>query len=346
MLPLIIFKAQNTNSKWISAGIPSNWHFSTSSSGWTSNGHGFEWLRKVFEPESKKRSGDKPRLLIMDGHASHITGNLIGYCIDKNIDLLILPPHCSHLLQPLDVGVYGPMKRYHTAEVDRYSRAGIQRIQRAEWLELFQRIRKKALTETNIKSGWKGAGLVPLSPRKILDALPLGTLQPPCTPQTAQDSHNLDLSILKSSPPDGAELRHANLVFHSAMSSHVLPATPTRRYAKRVTTLVETQNTEITLLRTELAECKALLETRKKRTKGKRIKLQGEFVFSTEEVLRIVREAEVKPKEKKPRGRPRKRPIEESEEEIEEEESESSTDKLEEEPENYIARRTRSRIEI
>ena len=55
-------------------------------------------------------------------------------------------------------------------------------------------------------------------------------------------------------------------------------------------------------------------------TKGKRVKLQGQFVFSTQEVLKIVREAEEKPKEKKPRGRPRKRPIEELEEEIEEEE--------------------------
>ncbi|RAL66868.1 hypothetical protein DID88_007650 [Monilinia fructigena] len=137
--PMIIFKAQNTNTAWIPTNTPPNWYFSTSNSGWTSNSHGFEWICKVFEPESRKISGDQPRLLIMDGHSSHITGSLIAFCIEKEIDLLILPPHCSHLLQPLDVGVYGPMKRYHAQEVDRYSRAGIQRIQRSDWVQLFQK---------------------------------------------------------------------------------------------------------------------------------------------------------------------------------------------------------------
>jgi hypothetical protein len=30
------------------------------------------------------------------------------------IDLLIMPPHCSHVLQPLDVGVFPAFKRYCT----------------------------------------------------------------------------------------------------------------------------------------------------------------------------------------------------------------------------------------
>lgn len=40
--PLVIFKAQNTNSSWIPPNAPSDWRFSTSNSGWTSNSHGFE----------------------------------------------------------------------------------------------------------------------------------------------------------------------------------------------------------------------------------------------------------------------------------------------------------------
>ncbi|RAL68366.1 hypothetical protein DID88_007097 [Monilinia fructigena] len=96
-----------------------------------------------------------------------------------------------------------------------------------------------------------------------------------------------------------------------------------------MTRLVESQNAEIALLRKQLADAQEVIETRKKRTKGKRVKLQGQFVFSSEEVLKMVREAEEKPKEKKPRGRPRKRPIEELEEETEEEEPDSSSSDLE-----------------
>jgi len=52
-------------------------------------------------------------MLIIDGHSSHITGNIITLCIHNCIDLLIPPPHYSHLLHPLDVSVFGPMKQFH-----------------------------------------------------------------------------------------------------------------------------------------------------------------------------------------------------------------------------------------
>ncbi|RAL64950.1 hypothetical protein DID88_001541 [Monilinia fructigena] len=140
--PMVIFKAQNTNSAWIPKDTPQSWQFSTSTNGWTSNSHGLEWLKRVFEPESKK---------------------------------------------------------------------------------------------------------VPLI-------------------KSLADNDSL--------------------------------ASPTRRYAKRMTRLVESQNAEIALLRKQLADAQEVIETRKKRTKGKRVKLQGQFVFSSEEVLKMVREAEEKPKEK------------------------------------------------
>jgi hypothetical protein len=126
------------------------------------------------------------------------------------------------------------------------------------------------------------------------------------------------------------------------MATCYSPASPTRRYAKRMTRLVKSQNAKLSILRKEVKEYKEILETRKKRTKGKRIKLQGEFVFSTKEVLKIVREAELKSTEKRPRGRPGKRPLEEVEEGIKEEEVENDLNDSELELEECMARRTRS----
>lgn len=48
--PLIIFKSKHTNTGWIPPHTPCDWRFSTSSSGWTSDSHAFEWLTTVFEP--------------------------------------------------------------------------------------------------------------------------------------------------------------------------------------------------------------------------------------------------------------------------------------------------------
>ena len=56
---------------------------------------------------------------------------------------------------------------------------------------------------------------------------------------------------------------------------------------------------------------KKILNTRKKCTKGKRVALEGKFVFSTQEVLDIARATEAETEVKKRRKRPRKRAINE-----------------------------------
>jgi hypothetical protein len=54
----------------------------------------------------------------VDGHSSHITANVIALCMRNAIDLLILPLHCSHIPQPLDVGVSAPLNRALASETD------------------------------------------------------------------------------------------------------------------------------------------------------------------------------------------------------------------------------------
>ena len=49
-------------------------------------------------------------LLIEDGHASHITIDVIELARANNIHLLCLPSHTSHILQPLDIGVFHSFK--------------------------------------------------------------------------------------------------------------------------------------------------------------------------------------------------------------------------------------------
>ena len=58
------------------------------------------------------------RLLIVDGHGSHIRADFIAHCMENSIDLLVILPHCSHLLQPLDVKVFAAFKRVYSGETD------------------------------------------------------------------------------------------------------------------------------------------------------------------------------------------------------------------------------------
>lgn len=318
--PLLIYKAKHTNTAWIPADTPPDWHFSTSSSGWTSNSHAFEWLTRVFEPATRPDDPLERRLLIADGHSSHITAKVIAYAMEHAIDLLILPPHCSHILQPLDVGIFAPLKRALAAETDTIARLDPGRISRVEWTSMYIRAREKALTQSNIKSGWRATGLEPLSPITVLEKIVTKPTATPSTHHIDGESSTLDLSLLASSPPEGTELRQANSLLNSALQAVDTVPSPVKRYTSRMTRAFEATQTELITLRKELADTKELLRTRKARKTGKRVALKGRFVFSTQEVLEIARQAEEETAKKKGRKRRRQRSpspeIEGEEEEI------------------------------
>ena len=155
--PLIIFKGQNVLQSWIPQEVLNKWHFSANTKGWTSNLHGLEWLKRVFEPQTRAKAtlsnGQlQQRLLICDGHDSHISGSFISHCIQNRISLLILPPYTSHVLQPLDVAIFGPLKKHLTTALLPLNKAQLLRITKAEWMEAYIAARERAFSELNIFS--------------------------------------------------------------------------------------------------------------------------------------------------------------------------------------------------
>ena len=139
-----------------------------------------------------------------------MTANFIAHCIKYLINLLILPPHTSHLLQLLDVGVFAPFKRILAKKTDALLRLNLNRISRINWITMFIAAKREALVSKNIIIRWKGADLKPFQPQTVLRKLPshrASTASPPFTPR---HSNALNLSLLDSSPPNGTKLRKTN----------------------------------------------------------------------------------------------------------------------------------------
>lgn len=68
----------------------------------------------MFEPQTRQLHGESAyRILILDGYASHITTAAISFAIANKIILLCLPPHTTHILQPLDVAIFAPLALAH-----------------------------------------------------------------------------------------------------------------------------------------------------------------------------------------------------------------------------------------
>ncbi len=112
------------------------------------------------------------RLLLVDGHGSHVTGNFVGFCFHNNIDLVVLPSHTFQITQPLDVGIFGPLKAAMARQTDEMARYDPRRIQRSLWATQLLCARSEAMTERNIRVGWSKTGLYPFFPGKVLTFLP------------------------------------------------------------------------------------------------------------------------------------------------------------------------------
>jgi hypothetical protein len=81
------------------------------------------------------------------------------------------------MLQSLDIAVFALLKYYFRGAVERRLRARGLQFPKAEFLETYSRIRPQAITQENIKSGFRKAGLVPFNSRKALERLPAPLLE-------------------------------------------------------------------------------------------------------------------------------------------------------------------------
>lgn len=108
--PCIIFKAKGYTEGWLHSTLPIGSRIEVSQNGWTTDEIGLRWLQTLFIPATNQRSQGAWRLLILDGHGSHLTPQFDQICEQNKIIPLCMPAHSSHLLQPLDIGCFSVLK--------------------------------------------------------------------------------------------------------------------------------------------------------------------------------------------------------------------------------------------
>ncbi len=197
----LILKGKRQMKAWFDFVEDKEAYIAVSENGWTNNIIGLEWFEKYaqftpflytiltnfsrcFEPQTRRTLKGRYRLLILDGHASHISTKVIVFCISNDIILLCLPPHTTHILQPLDVGFFQPLAtayRKHLEAKTRYG--GGYKMDKCDFIQFIQVARKNAATEKNIQHAWQKSGLFPINPQVVFDKLRLQIPEPrPNTP--------------------------------------------------------------------------------------------------------------------------------------------------------------------
>jgi hypothetical protein len=239
--PVLILKVKQHQAAWYQEPkLPQDWLIATSQNGWITDEIGLRWLKDVFEPYSRRYSTGAKRLLILNGHSSHLTPEFDTFCEENAIICLCMPPHTSHLLQPLDVGVFGPLKRAYGKLVEGMMVAGNNHINKEDFLHLYPPAREMIFNHKNICSGFAGAGLKPLNQDRVLKKITfqLHTPTPPLLEgsvssafQTPQNTRQLDHKLhsiqrslqkrkLSSSPM--SHIQHLEKAAQMAMNANLL----------------------------------------------------------------------------------------------------------------------------
>ncbi|EKV06856.1 hypothetical protein PDIG_76290 [Penicillium digitatum PHI26] len=177
--PCIIFKGKVFIESWFD-NLLNDWRFEVSPNGWTSDEIGLRWLEKLFIPSTYSRTKGQYRLLILDGHGSHLTPKFDELCEKNNIIPICMPAHSSHLLQPLDIGCFAVLKRSYGQLVEKKMRLGVNHIDKLDFLEAYPVARLEAFKSDTIQNSFTATSLAPLYPDRVLSKLNIQLRTPTC----------------------------------------------------------------------------------------------------------------------------------------------------------------------
>ena len=233
-------------------------YFATSSSGWSSDLLGYKWLVQVFD-RCTKHLNHRRRLLLVDGHSSHVNMKFINKCDELRILLMILPPHSTHRLQPLDVSLFAPLARYYTNQLNNnlLNSLGTTTMSKRAFWSAFWPAWQQAFTEKNIRSGFKRTGIFPYDPDTILAQI---TKPPP--------EEIVEVSQAPKTPMTGRAVRRIQKAYEKQPNKLLLSKIFTANER-----LAATHSIDQHIIR---GLCEALKFEKKRRKRGKRLNLLGE----------------------------------------------------------------------
>jgi hypothetical protein len=161
--PYLLFKGKHLWDSWLSDGHK-DFVYNVSESGWMESSTFVDWFTNVFIVHCSRIEG--PKILIMDNHSSHISIDIVNLARENQIHILALPAHSSHLLQPLDVGVFKHVKVVWREIVEAYFKSsGFKNVEKSVFSSLFAKLKDsgKAFNRSHVVAGFEQTGIFPLN---------------------------------------------------------------------------------------------------------------------------------------------------------------------------------------
>lgn len=165
--PFVVYKGKNLYGSWTKGGAAGA-QYSVSESGWMETANYESWFKKMFLPFTKHLRDSGPIILYFDGHYSHVSIKLIELSRENNVNLILLPSNTTHVLQPLDVGVYGPLKQGWKKILGHYKmKTKAANIGKEEFPKLVAELWDTTFKPEHLIGGFRESGLYPFCQTQI-----------------------------------------------------------------------------------------------------------------------------------------------------------------------------------
>ena len=239
--------------------------FAVLESGYMDDELGYYYISKHFERHTQ-RPEKRPRILIVDGHSSHICWPVIQHALNHHTHVIQLPSKSTHLLQPLDVGCFALLQ----AAYERHLRAWLldnplSVIRKVDFLGLLYKARKDTYEPDTVRKAWKSAHCWPIDLDLARDVPLVPKLESEVQKQTSADyatTLSADTPLLIRKLASDAEqaifgkgkgkgkgnandVPIAHELFHSVIDTAVAKLMHYRDIAPRATTINKLRNGNI-----------------------------------------------------------------------------------------------------
>jgi hypothetical protein len=182
-----------------------------------------------------------------------------------------MPPHSSHLLQPLDVGCFAVLKRSYGRLVENQMRLGINHMDKVDFLSAYPQARFEAFKEASVRNGFMATGLVPYNPAHVLANLQV-QFKTPTPPGSSHGMLNPQGNWVPETPQNIIGLQRQSDTIKALLKQHTQsPPTPTKQALDQLIKGCRLAMHSAVILATENRDLRAANEKQQqKRTRSKK----------------------------------------------------------------------------
>ena len=169
--PMHVYPGERFRTNPLQGGVPGA-YMGRSATGWMTAELFYGWLTCHFATSIPPA---RPVVLLVDGHSSHNYQLAVSQILSG--ERHPPPPHCTHAIQPCDVGLFKPIKQNWTKFVRKFVCQSNESVNKYNFAQLFRLAWDESLKPATLVNSFRACGICPFN----RDAIPAGKVLPSTT---------------------------------------------------------------------------------------------------------------------------------------------------------------------